>query len=358
MSRSSRRYHRLRGESYSSEINSRRNYTSTQQEYFRSETGNYFSFDREETRGSTHYQFGSYMNQGRNGVRGFQTFQTVYREEERRESIEEKRINGYEDRDIVSPPRLRYSGCHNTWNPRREMGYEFNKSVPLTFPVQTRCCEPKNVEKQLVQKPLIPLCNHRHVGHPSLGIHHLRLPNRYLAILEQGKNFCRIWLSQSLLKLSISLVTVVKGCEQHANNLKDGWSTNLYSLTKQDIALYEIPHLYEMVRPIMSYMKAVVTQLYGMKSLKVDRNQPHVLKYSGSHRGVELHHDKSDITMNLMLSHSNAYSGGGTYFRDANENVRLEFGEFLIHLGSAVHAGTNIDGGTRYLMVVFADEKH
>ena len=102
-------------------------------------------------------------------------------------------------------------------------------------------------------------------------------------------------------KLNNSLVVVVKGCEQHANNLKDGWSTNLYSLTKQDIALYEIPHLYEMVRPVMSYMKAVVTQLYGMKSLKVDRNQPHVLKYSGSHRGVELHHDKSDITMNLML---------------------------------------------------------
>ena len=197
MSRSSRRYHRLRGESYSSEFTgeSHRNYTSTQTEYFTSETRNYFSFDREEARGSTRYQFGSYMNHRQNEVRGFQTFQTVYREEERRDSIEEKRINGYEDRDIVSPPRLRYSGHHDSWNPRREMSYEFNKSFPIAFPVQARCCEPKTLEKQLVQKPLIPLCNHRHVGHPSLGIHHLRLPNRYLAILKQGKNLFRIWLS-------------------------------------------------------------------------------------------------------------------------------------------------------------------
>jgi len=106
-----------------------------------------------------------------------------------------------------------------------------------------------------------------------------------------------------------------------------------------------------------SYLKAAVSQLYGIRSMKVDKNQPHVLKYAGCHKGVEMHHDKSDVTMNIMLSRSQEYRGGGTYFRDANENVRLEFGEFLLHPGDAVHGGTPITDGTRYLMVIFANEK-
>ena len=42
-----------------------------------------------------------------------------------------------------------------------------------------------------------------------------------------------------------------------------------------------------------------------------------------------------------------------TYFPDANETVRLEYGEFLIHPGNLVHAGMDITKGTRYLMVIF-----
>jgi predicted 2-oxoglutarate/Fe(II)-dependent dioxygenase YbiX len=61
--------------------------------------------------------------------------------------------------------------------------------------------------------------------------------------------------------------------------------------------------------------------------------------------------------MNIMLSRSNEYVGGGTYFRDAGLNVRLEFGEFLLHPGAAIHAGTEITEGKRFLMVMFADAK-
>lgn len=80
-------------------------------------------------------------------------------------------------------------------------------------------------------------------------------------------------------------------------------------------------------------------------------------KYAGNHRSVELHHDKCDVTVNIMLSRSNTYTGGGTYFPDACANVRLEFGEFLLHPGSCVHGGSPINSGTRYLMVLFANEK-
>lgn len=104
-------------------------------------------------------------------------------------------------------------------------------------------------------------------------------------------------------------------------------------------------------------MKDAASQLYsiGKGTIQIDKNQPHVVKYSGQHQGVELHHDKCDITMNVMLSRSSEYQGGGTYFRDANRNVRLGFGEFLLHPGDAIHAGSNISGGTRFLMVIFAN---
>ena len=106
---------------------------------------------------------------------------------------------------------------------------------------------------------------------------------------------------------------------------------------------------------IANYIKRVVCLVYNMRDMKMDSNQPHVLKYSGDHKGVGLHHDKSDVTINLMLSQIGDYSGGGTYFPDANSLVRLEFGEYLLHPGNAVHSGRPILSGTRYLMVIFGD---
>lgn len=64
-----------------------------------------------------------------------------------------------------------------------------------------------------------------------------------------------------------------------------------------------------------SFIKRAAKYIYGYNSLKVDRNQPHVLKYSAEddkgYTGVELHHDKCDITINMMLSRSDSYEGGG-----------------------------------------------
>ena len=98
--------------------------------------------------------------------------------------------------------------------------------------------------------------------------------------------------------------------ECHSNK---GWETYLYSLTKQDIAIRDINGLYDIARPIVSFVKRTIERVYGAHSVRIDRNQPHVLKYSAEsgHRGVELHHDKCDLTANIMLSKSTCYRGGG-----------------------------------------------
>ena len=194
------------------------------------------------------------------------------------------------------------------------------------------------IRRTLLEAPL-PLYNHEIVGHPSLKIHRLKLPAHLLSLLD----------------------TIVSGCEMHASALPTGWQTDLYSLTKQDIALREIPHIYNAAKPVISYIQKAACQVYGITTgIKMDRNQPHVLKYNchkgRGHTGVELHHDKCDMTVNLMLSRSDDYAGGGTYFPSAETVVRLKFGEFLLHPGGLVHGGVNITQGDRVLMVMFVDE--
>jgi len=168
---------------------------------------------------------------------------------------------------------------------------------------------------------------HEYVGPSSFNIHRLSLPSIYLPLLRQ----------------------IIDGCEKYTATLSKGWRTDLYSLTKNDLALRKVDHLYQIARPIVSYLKKVVSVVYGCRGgVKMDKNQPHVLKYStaenmhddryqngsangatitndeekkrknidkneidGNHTGVELHHDKCDYTVNLMLSSGSSYIGGG-----------------------------------------------
>lgn len=59
-----------------------------------------------------------------------------------------------------------------------------------------------------------------------------------------------------------------------------------------------------------------------------------------------------------ILVHESYVLVGRTFFPDAREVVRLEFGEFILHPGSLVHSGADIRSGTRHLMVIFAQISH
>jgi hypothetical protein len=132
---------------------------------------------------------------------------------------------------------------------------------------------------------------HQVIGDPALKIFRVRLPPHLLHLLDD----------------------IVLGCEAHAATLPKGWITELYSLTKQDMALRRIPHLYDACKPITVFIKRCMLVLLRVKAVKMDKNQPHVLKYSveNGNTGVELHHDKCDVTANLCLSRSSSYVGGG-----------------------------------------------
>jgi hypothetical protein len=64
--------------------------------------------------------------------------------------------------------------------------------------------------------------------------------------------------------------------------LQHGWKTELYSLTKCDVACREIPGIQRFVQPVFNYICQAINVLYGTSRLMVDKNQPHVLKYSAA----------------------------------------------------------------------------
>jgi hypothetical protein len=150
------------------------------------------------------------------------------------------------------------------------------------FSFSSLCC---NQKRQGSRKTDISIM----VGNPSLCIHRIRLPSELLHILDQ----------------------IVMSCEGYASTRPSGWITELYSLTKQDIALKEIPHMYEASKPIVSFIIDCMKHLWGIERISLDKNQPHILKYDDNHKGVELHHDKCDLTANLCLSRKTDYVGGG-----------------------------------------------
>lgn len=96
------------------------------------------------------------------------------------------------------------------------------------------------------------------IGNPSLQIFRLKLPTALMARLNG----------------------IVAHSEQYAQTLPDGWRTGLYSLTKQDMALREVPGMHHRIQPIVDFLVKCIQHLYSCRKVICDKNQPHILKYS------------------------------------------------------------------------------
>jgi hypothetical protein len=253
------------------------------------------------------------------------------------------------------------------------------------------------------------------------------IPNRHgLQIQALGPPHLQIYRAVLPFDAAPIFARLVAACEAHASRRRcrrtralarsrhdplavsdcSGWETNLYSLTKQDMAVADVPGGLELVAGIQDHVQAMIRHVYRHQgALYLDRNQPHVLKYDSSSSGdgpsaVPLHHDRCHgtflgrhekttsimllllalggslysflsrtraftnhyyrnffmyiaVTVNMMMSASDDYVGGGTYFVDLQQRIVLERGEFLLHPGHAIHAGCEITAGTRYLLVSF-----
>ena len=128
------------------------------------------------------------------------------------------------------------------------------------------------------------------IGDPRLEIYKARLPPRLLNLLD----------------------TIVMRSEIYAANQPTGWHTDLYSLTRQDLALCDIPGMSQFIQPIVHTIHSAMMHLYGgsdsvrrkhdpnldaMNSYDMDdddehpnydeeHNQQHNSAHHGNHQGI------------------------------------------------------------------------
>ena len=129
---------------------------------------------------------------------------------------------------LQSPPKVSHSGgrCYGNLLPqleRRDCASEERDCENLPrYPLQVR-----QHRKELSLYALEEICkknllmaHYQVVGDPSLNIHRFRLPEEFHPYLRY----------------------LVAQCERRAKSKPNGWHTELYSLTKQDMALRDVSH--------------------------------------------------------------------------------------------------------------------
>ncbi|CAB9507624.1 P4Hc [Seminavis robusta] len=196
-----------------------------------------------------------------------------------------------------------------------------------------------------------------------------KILQRFEAVREQ--EFCiePICLEHDVFK---GRLFTVDQCEQinrmaeyHAYSklgvIGGGWTNEMYTLTAQHIQCKEI---IGMIPTTKNVFRQLFRELYELFPNRIRRGsivfesdgEPHLVKYNGRVKGTAPHTDNSEfvyITVNVVLSAEDEYTGGGTYITELDQTIRLEQGEMLIHLGDLEHSGAEITSGVRRILIAF-----
>lgn len=149
---------------------------------------------------------------------------------------------------------------------------------------------------------------------------------------------------------------VTKHAEEHAK-AHGGWQKKRHrNYPTTDLPLYDVkalsawwnntvqPRLETAMRKLLDVHDSDV---FVMRDL-------FVVKYtSEGQRGLELHSDGSHLSYNVLLSPSDDFEGGGTYFRGPAQEIHPPQGSVLLHESHTMHQGLNVTTGQRFILVGF-----
>lgn len=147
---------------------------------------------------------------------------------------------------------------------------------------------------------------------------------------------------------------IINEAELYASN-NGGWTTLRHSeYPTTDIQVEKIQSVYNFVVSTFENIFSKITKAYCLPN---DTNyniiDMFVVKYHQDFQNeLELHHDGSFLTFNILLSDKNNFEGGGTFFYDGIISY-LNQGDMIVHSGKIKHAGLPITKGTRYVLVAF-----
>jgi hypothetical protein len=142
--------------------------------------------------------------------------------------------------------------------------------------------------------------------------------------------------------------------EQYAKN-NGGWTTRRHeSYPTTDIPVEKIKSIFNFVLFSFSDIFNKIKKSYCFtEEVLFNIKDLFIVKYDEQMQNkLDLHHDGSFLSINILLSDTKDFEGGGTYFNDGL-TVFLEQGDVLVHSGKVKHSGLPITKGTRYIMVAF-----
>ena len=142
--------------------------------------------------------------------------------------------------------------------------------------------------------------------------------------------------------------------EQYAKN-NSGWTTRRHeSYPTTDIPVEKIKSIFNFVLFSFSDIFNKIKKSYCFtEEVSFNIKDLFIVKYDEQMQNkLDLHHDGSFLSINILLSDTKDFEGGGTYFNDGL-TVFLEQGDVLVHSGKVKHSGLPITKGTRYIMVAF-----
>jgi hypothetical protein len=146
--------------------------------------------------------------------------------------------------------------------------------------------------------------------------------------------------------------------ENYAKN-NGGWTTRRHeNYPTTDIPIEKIPGVFNFVLNSFDGIFNKIKKSYCFtEEVTFNINDLFIVKYNEEIQNkLDLHHDGSFLSINILLSDPKDFEGGGTYFNDGL-TAFLEQGDLLVHSGKIEHSGLPVTKGTRYILVSFVGIK-
>ena len=144
--------------------------------------------------------------------------------------------------------------------------------------------------------------------------------------------------------------------EKYAKN-NGGWTTRRHeNYPTTDIPIEKIPDVFSFVLNSFNDIFNKIKKSYCFtEEVLFNIKDLFIVKYDeATQNKLDLHQDGSFLSVNILLSDTKDFEGGGTYFNDGLTSF-LEQGDLLVHSGKVEHSGLTVTKGTRYIMVAFVN---
>lgn len=146
--------------------------------------------------------------------------------------------------------------------------------------------------------------------------------------------------------------------QMEAHGAANGWDAR-YPVDgfTREVNIADIPESVELLNRALreTLLPAVASEFGNFAASSLRVNEALVVKYDAAtgNNCLPVHQDFSLFTINVALSQSSSFKGGGTWFQHDGKTIVAGRGEALVHAGGIPHCGVPVDRGARYQLVLF-----